>query len=204
MFNGTFSYWFNRNATALSIPAGLFDGIYTSSALDIRGLYSQTFGMWFGNNVTGIADSSGLFKSLDTSHLSPTTTYGLFNHTFADLVGDGIASGATCRSQNISGPFTPSSYVDIGNIFNGADLSGITAGGTDNSTLGSTFNRTFFECINSDSSSGAWLTGSAVSGLIGVSPSTGPLYGLNPASRAYTFYGQNLLTDYSTINANWK
>ena len=195
MLSSTFTLWSGRNAT-LSIPAGLFDSIYTSSAVDIRGLYASTFSSWQNNTITSIADSNGLFRNLDTSHLSPTSTNWLFNSTFNSFTGGtGLLSGDSCRIDTLDTTLN----VDIDNLFTGADLSGITASGTDNSTLISTF-YSFANICSRPGVTTAWLTGSATTSLI-----NSKLYGLSPVgTSSYAFRGQSALSDYSSLPTSWR
>lgn len=200
MFDGTFRGIGRRSTNSLAIPATLFSTIDTSGVQQLNNMFSNTFGS-IRNRTTVPAT---LFATIDLS--SATNVAALFQNTFQNTnivaAPQGIFGGLVIpqlQLAKISGIFVNTFSFDsniTGNLT--ADLEDVFDGMSSFSWI--------------DSSNAATIIGymfsrrtSAQQPLYNGSASTVlQHFNFTPNSDTNMFQNQTNLTDYATINANWK
>jgi hypothetical protein len=164
-FTGMFFYITgNPNSSfGTTIPAGLLDNLDTHNG-------TKFYGMFYYSFLQPISIPAGLFNKLDTSQAEEYGTNYIFYYTFYNYMS--------------------STTGNINDIFDGADLSGIT---TDIEKCTALY-YTFYTYT-------PYLTGNATQFLSDhlADPTPSPL-----CYSTYTFRNQTTLTDYSTLDPFWK
>lgn len=206
MFNSTFYHCSTGSSSSLvSTPIPKLFAIDTSSGTDFRNMFSGTFGgvgypSYRFNSVSIPAD---LFGTIVTT--SGTDFTSMFSSTFSVCIDElpaGLFGGLTIsptatvtsmfdRTFSISNPAASSSDyydADLYDIFQGmSDFSWATA-----ANASSVFNGMF----NTQNGGGTKLVGSASTIL--------QHFNFIPNADTNMFYNQVNLTDYATIDNNWK
>ena len=187
------------------IPSGLFATIDTAGKTNLSSMFHSTFS--FVSLTRGLTIPSNLFSAIDLS--SATNCSGMFQFTFSETVPDTIPQGLFGFSMNTNN-------ITTTNMFNG------TFRKTESTAVYITYHGTLTDVFDGMSSF-SWATAANVNSCLyqmfyyggaGTTTANAQLNGtandvlqhfnFAPTNDTNMFAGQTLLTDYATINTNWK
>ena len=171
---GNLFFYTFYNNPITSIPATLFSSLQTSSAINFSSMFDSTFARCKLQNIP-----AGLFSSIDTTSLTTGTEY-MFYGTFDTY---NLISYA---------PVTWKVTAQLNDVFDGMPSFNWASASNAYTNLG----RTFAGYRRGSTVKGIELTGSASTIL--------QHFNFTPTNDAQTFFNQTQLTDYATINDNWK
>lgn len=203
MFNSTF--YTSQQTENETIPSGLFAGIDTTNGTTFHYMFDGTFATGSGSVPSGVtttipADLFGtkVFNSTNTQSVFTSTfrfrnvvkvPAGLFGRfTIAPSVGASTHNNFFGNTFQFYASNGTSPVLVLEDIFSGMnDFSWVTADSA---------NRVFYGMFQNGSNTVDASTGSASAIL--------QHFNFTPTNRTYMFENRTNLTDYSTINANWK
>lgn len=204
MFKGTFAHMC-RYSTTMTALGNIFSNVNTSSGTIFSYMFQTLFYQSFRPPYP-ITIPATLFSTINTS--GATTVASMFTQTF-DMaaiteVPQGILGGITVAGTHTStfySTFGCQSYSQLVGDYVGMTLNDPFYGMTDFSWASASDTTALTSMFQTGNRNGGrqryqWLTGSASTVL--------QHFNFTPASDTNMFQWQDQLTDYSTINANWK